>query len=122
LVVKYPFEYELEPDAIDTGMHWVTVKLKNIGAETLRFLNINLNSLDSYNLSVIGTDKYVSDLKPREEEVVPFQVSANRSTSVYISLMGRKEGKYYNWESPTFTIDVGIPKAELENLYTRAVA
>lgn len=33
--VKYPIEYEIAPNSVETGTHWVTVQLKNVGDETL---------------------------------------------------------------------------------------
>jgi len=35
---KYPFEYELSPEISNAGKHWLAVKLKNIGCETLEDL------------------------------------------------------------------------------------
>jgi hypothetical protein len=113
MTTKYPIKYEIEPDTIDTGTHWVTLKLKNIGDKTLRYLKIYLNSMDSNNLSIIKNGEYVSELKPDEGEVLLFQVSAKRSTRICVSLSGRKDDLYYNWESPTFLIHVGKPKAEI---------
>ena len=45
---KYPIEYELDPTEIDKGTSWVTLNLINIGNETLRGLDIQLHSLDTY--------------------------------------------------------------------------
>ena len=42
---KYPFDYELSPSEIDVGTNWVTLKLKNIGIETLRGLDIRPTGL-----------------------------------------------------------------------------
>ena len=35
MAIKYPLEYEITPTSIDTGRHWVTLRLKNIGAQDL---------------------------------------------------------------------------------------
>jgi hypothetical protein len=53
--IKFPIEYELSPSEIDVGPNWVTLKLKNIGSETLRGLDVQLHSLDTYKLTVYGT-------------------------------------------------------------------
>jgi hypothetical protein len=45
---KYLIEYELSPSEIYVGPNWVTLKLKNIGGETLQHLDIQLHSLDTY--------------------------------------------------------------------------
>ena len=29
--VKHPIEYELTPDAVERGSHWLTVRIKNTG-------------------------------------------------------------------------------------------
>ena len=42
---KYPIEYELNPTKVDRGTHWLTLKLKNIGSETLKELDVQLHSL-----------------------------------------------------------------------------
>jgi hypothetical protein len=52
---KYPFEYDLSPTEIEKGTNWVTLKMKNIGSETLKDLDVQLHSLDTYNLSIYGT-------------------------------------------------------------------
>ena len=45
MAIKYPLEYELTPSSIDTGRHWVTLRLKNAGIQDLTGLDINLDSL-----------------------------------------------------------------------------
>jgi hypothetical protein len=63
MAIKYPLEYELTPKSIDAGRHWVTLSLQNIGTQDLTGLDVNLNSLDAYGISVLGTGSYVSLLK-----------------------------------------------------------
>ena len=29
--VKYPIEYELEPDTLEIGIEWIKLRLKNVG-------------------------------------------------------------------------------------------
>ena len=45
---KYPIEYELNPTKIDLGTHWLTLKLKNIGSETLKELDVELHYSPRY--------------------------------------------------------------------------
>jgi hypothetical protein len=52
---KYPIEYELYPTEMDVGTSWVTLKLKNIGREILRYIDVQLHSRDTHNLTVYGT-------------------------------------------------------------------
>ncbi|MFW6117358.1 MAG: hypothetical protein ACOC6G_02085 [Thermoproteota archaeon] len=115
--LRYPLESELTPKEIDTGDHWVTVSLRNVGKDPLRDLEVNLNTLDSLYLSIYGTGKYISDLQPKEEEVIPFKVSANSTTDVYVSVRGRKNGELIHRESPTITVKVGREAAELRSLF-----
>ena len=117
LGMKYPIKYEMSPEKVDVGTHWVTLKLENIGSETLKNLEINLNSLDTYCLSVFGTGKYLSDLKPKEEEVVPFQISATSTGEVYAFISGRKNGEAVYWASPDMRLAVGREAAELRTLF-----
>ena len=77
LRLKYPIEYELNPTEIEKGTNWVTLKLKNIGNETLRLVDIQLHSLYTYNLTVYGVGlfgggHYLSELKAGEENELVF--------------------------------------------------
>jgi hypothetical protein len=45
--IKHPIEYELSPTEIGKGKQWLTLKLKNIGRQTLKRLDVELHSLDT---------------------------------------------------------------------------
>ncbi len=47
---KYPIEYELNPTSVDKGNSWLTLKLKNTSRDTLKGVDIQLHSLDTYYL------------------------------------------------------------------------
>ncbi len=118
---KYPIDYELTPSEIDIGTNWVTLKLKNIGSETLKDLDIQLHSLDTYNLTVYGTGlfgagHYLPDLGPNEEKEVVFRVNAIGSANVYVTIKARKDGKYFRWESGWTNIKLSEEKAEIGRL------
>jgi hypothetical protein len=119
---KYPMEYELNPTEIEKGTSWVTLKLKNIGSETLENLDIQLHSLDTYNLSVYGTwwgfgaGQYLSEMGPNEEKEVVFRVNAIGSADAYATIKGRKDGKYFWWESGWTHISASEEKAEIGSL------
>ena len=117
MAVKYPLEYEITRDSIDTGQHWITLRIKNIGAQELTGLDVNLNSLDVYSIGVLGTGTYVSCLSPDEERQLPFQVSANRTGSVYVTVDGWRESARFHWESPSIPMTVGAEVAELVSLF-----
>ena len=121
---KYPFDYELTPTEIDLGTNWVTLKLKNIGRETLRGLDIQLHSLDTYNLTAYGNwasgaGQYFPSLKPGEEKEMEFRVNALGSANVYITIKGSRDGeysKYLTWESGWTYLRVSEEKAEIGRL------
>jgi hypothetical protein len=102
--------------AIDKGIHWLTLKLKNIGTETLKGLDVQLHSLDTYYLTVYGIGHYLTDLAPDEEREVIFRVNAFGSADVYASIEASKDGHFFWWESSTLVIRVIEEKAEIERL------
>ncbi len=40
---KYPIEYDLSPDTLENGAHWLTLRLQNKGDENLQNLNIKMH-------------------------------------------------------------------------------
>ncbi|MCP8311111.1 MAG: hypothetical protein L6N94_06405 [Candidatus Methylarchaceae archaeon HK01M] len=118
---KYPIAYELNPSEIDVGTNWVTLKLKNIGSETLRYLDVQLHSLDTDNLTVYGTGlfgagHYLPDLKMYEEKEMVFRVNAVGSANVYVTIKGRAGSRYFTWESGWTNLKVSEEKAEIGRL------
>ena len=122
---KYPIEYELTPTEIEKGTNWVTLKLKNIASETLKDLDVQLHSLDTYNLSVYGTwwvgaGHYLPDLGPNKEKEVVFRVNAVGSANVYATIKARKGGRHFWWESGWTNIKLSEEKAEIGRLLVLA--
>jgi hypothetical protein len=117
MAIRYPIEYELTPDRIDAGRSWLSLRLKNIGDNALTGLDVRLNSLDVYSISISGAGSYVSVLNPGEEVILPFQVMANSTGSLYISLDGWKDGNVFHWETPAISITVGREMAELVSFF-----
>jgi hypothetical protein len=118
---KYPIEYELTPKEIEKGTNWVTLKLKNMGSETLKDLDVQLHSLDTYNLSVYETwwseaGQYVSELGLNEEKELVFRVNAIGSADAYATIKGRKAGKYWWWESGWTRLSLSEERAEIGRL------
>jgi hypothetical protein len=115
--IKFPIEYELSPTEIGKGKQWLTLKLKNIGRQTLKRLDVELHSLDtSYLFPLIfpyAFGEYVGELKPNEEKEVQFQVNAYASAEVYATIKAYKEGDYFSWESGFTHISVTEEKAEI---------
>ena len=118
---KYPIEYELTPKEIERGTNWVTLKLKNMGSEILQDLDVQLHSLDTYNLSVYGTwwsgaGEYISELGPNKEKELVFRVNAMGSADAYATIKGRKAGKRWWWESGWTRLSLSEEKAEIGRL------
>jgi hypothetical protein len=120
LRVKYPIEYELNPMEMDKGKQWLTLKLKYIGNKTLKRLDVELHSLDTFYLFPLffpfGVGHYIEELKPYEEREVVFQVNAQGSAEVYATIRARKDGDYFWWESGWTHITVIEEKAEIGRL------
>jgi hypothetical protein len=117
---KYPIEYELNPTEIDKGVQWLILRLKNTGRETLKRLDVELHSLDTFPLTPLflpyGTGHYIGELKRDEETEEIFRVNATGSAEVYVTIIARKDGENFWWESGFTHISVTEEKAELERL------
>jgi hypothetical protein len=117
---KHPIEYELEPTEIDKGVQWLTLRLKNKGKVTLKRLDVELHSLDTFPLTPLflpyGTGHYIGELKPEEEIEEGFRVNATASADVYVTIIARKNGENFWWESGFTHISVSEAKAELGRL------
>jgi hypothetical protein len=119
---KYPIEYELNPTSIDKGTSWLTLKLKNTSTDTLRGVDIQLHSLDTYYLMVYGAGygfgfgQYLKELRPNEEVELFFRINAFGSADVYATIKAREEKNFFWWESGWTHIYVSEEKAELERL------
>ena len=117
MATRFPLEYEIKPKSVPAGMRWLTLRLKNIGTEPLTGLDVRLNSLDAYSISVYGTGSYIAVLSPGEERLIPFQVAANRTTSVYATVDGWQDSDTFHWETPGMLVTVGEEAAELVSLF-----
>ncbi len=119
LEVKYPLEYEVEPERLEEGNHWLTVKLRNVGSEDLSLVKVQLNSLDSSSFIVDGLPKSFMELKRDETEEVPFEVTAFKTGDISVSLVARKglSGPPYYWESSPMSVVVGKERAELKSMF-----
>jgi hypothetical protein len=120
LRLKYPIEYELNPTEMDKGKQWLALTLKNTGSKTLKRLDVELHSLDTFYLFPFifpsGIGHYIGELKPDEEREVVFQVNANGSADVYATIRARKNGDYFGWESGWTHISISEEKAEIGRL------
>ena len=115
--VRYPIEYEVNPRLVEPGWRWLTCTLKNVGSRSLIALEIKINSVDDYGLRVLATGGFGPELHPEEQHVYPFQVAANQTAGVYVSIDGRSDGSPFHWESPSVLVSVGQEAAELVSLF-----
>ena len=118
---KFPIEYELNPLEVDVGTSWVTLKLKNIGSDDLRYLDIQLHSLDTYNLTVYGSGlfgagQYLPELGSNEETEMVFRINAVGSANVYATIKADRDGINFTWESGWTRIKLTDEKAEIGRL------
>jgi len=118
---KFPIEYELNPTEIEKGSNWVTLKLMNIGKETLADLDVQLHSLDTYNLTVYGSwwegaGHHIAKLGPDWTKEVVFRVNAIGSADVYATIKGSKDGKYFWWESSWTNLHISDEPAKITHL------
>jgi len=117
---KDPIEYELNPTDMDKGKQWLTLKLKNIGNKTLKRLDVELHSLDTFYLFPLffpfGIGHYIGELKPDEEREVVFQINAQGSADIYATISAHKDGDRFWWESGWTHISVSEEKAEIGHL------
>jgi hypothetical protein len=97
---KYPFEYELSPENLEKGTRWLTLKLKNIGNDSMHNLEINMHSTDSLQISLRKSSDHIFRLTPDEDRLLSFQVDAHGTTSLYFSIRYFKEGGSFHWDSP----------------------
>jgi hypothetical protein len=117
LKFRYPIEYELEPTNVEKGIHWLTLKIKNIGVETLRRLDVRLHSTDTFCLTVYGEGHFIAELKPDVQQEVVTRVSVSGSADVYATIGARKDGEGFWWDSGYMDITVIEEKAKIERFF-----
>jgi hypothetical protein len=115
--IRQPIEYELNPDTVEPGTRWVTLRLTNRGSVDLRHLAVQLNALDTYSVDVHGTGHYLDVLRVDEEKQIPFQVDVKARGRVYVTLDGHRDGEKLHWESPGLQIRVQGEIAELVSFF-----
>ena len=112
---KYPIEYELSPESLEKGTHWLTLRLKNVGDDSLHNLDIKMHSTDSLQISFRSPSDYIYRLLP-DEEKLSFQVDAHGTTALYFSIRYFKKGGSFHWDSPWIREQVLGDVAELEGI------
>ena len=102
---------------MDNGIHWVSLRLKNIGNKELENLDVKLHTLDSYSINILGTGQHVSKLSPGEETVVSFQIEAAVTGEGYASVSASTSEGPLSMDSPWVTIKVVGNVAELVSVF-----
>ncbi len=113
---NYPIEYELSPETLEKGTQWLTLRVKNEGEDDLHNLDIKMHPRDSFHISFINPSDYVYLLKPDEERYSSFQVNADGTTKIYVTINGRKNGSHLHWNSSWIREEVLGAPAELESI------
>jgi hypothetical protein len=118
-IIRYkpPIEYELSPQTLEKGSHWLTLRIKNEGDDDLQYLDIKMHSINSRHISFRDPNDYIYLLEPEEEKYLNFQVDANGTTHLYISIHGRKNGDHFHWDSPLIREEVLGDPAEIERIF-----
>ncbi|HDQ71516.1 MAG TPA: hypothetical protein ENN19_05395 [Chloroflexi bacterium] len=94
----------------------MTVSLQNVGEDELKGLDVNVYSLDTYAIMVMGTGALIPILKQGQEETRNFQVSAEMTGEIYVAFDGFRDGARFHWETPAISIQVDGQPAELVRL------
>lgn len=117
MATRHPLQFEVSPQQVERGVGWLTLSVKNVGAEALTGLSVGLHSMDEYSIAVAGEGDYVAALPPGESEEIPYRVSADLTGRVYVSVEGWEEEERFAWESPGILIKVGDPPADLVSVF-----
>ena len=115
--VKHPLEYELRPDTLQKGTHWLTLWLKNVGESPLHNLNVKIHSTDSHQISFRKWSDFIMRIEYGEERYLPFEADIHGPAALYITIQYYKEGGSFHWESPWIRQKVVGNVAELEDIF-----
>jgi hypothetical protein len=116
MMKRYPISFLIEPRSLEKGRHWITVTIQNIGVTTLKKLDLSLASRDTSNINILVDRRYLPELGPQEEEILPFQIETNATSKIYLVVTGRENDETFHWESPFMKIRVAGEVAEIERL------
>jgi hypothetical protein len=118
MTVKHPIEFNFSPQMVEqSGTYWVTLTLKNIGSKILSALDVRLNSLDSYAITIHGRGRYIPTLSPNAEQVMFFQIEANNTARLYVTISGKENDTHFRWESLGMIFKVGVEVAQLRSVF-----
>ena len=113
-------EYDLSPRSVQPGTRWVTLTIMNHGEEDLSNLDVRLNSVDTYSLTVQSSGSFVASLRGGESAALHFQIQANSTARLYATVDGEDPHGPFHHESPGMLIVVGKEIAELLHMFVMA--
>lgn len=76
-----------------------------------------MHSLDSVHITFINPNHYIYHLEPDEEKYFEVEVEANKTSHLYISIHGRKNGDHFYWDSGLIREQVLGDPAEIERVF-----
>lgn len=115
--LKHPFDFELTPDIVEPGTYWLVLAFTNLSSDTFNGLDVRLNSLNTYSISVVQPSNYIASIGPGEKKSVYVQITARGTGDLYVTADGRKNNEYFSWESGAIRLTVSSESAELKSLF-----
>ena len=76
-----------------------------------------MHSLDSVHISFRSPNHYIYDLEPNQEKYFEVEVEANKTSHLYISIHGSKNGDHFHWDSGLMREQVLGDPAEIERVF-----
>lgn len=115
--LKRPFEYDIKPNKLNRGDNWITVDLKNMSADVLSHLDIQLHSLDSLFINVYNKSSYITEIQPKDIRSIPSHLQVNGNARLYVTITGYRDGVYFFWETPVKKMQIRSDIAEIQELF-----
>lgn len=97
----------------------MTLRLKNLGSEEMRELDVRLHSFDTLSITLYEQKGYLPNLPPNEQGFAYFKVNVFASGDLYASVRCRKgeKNERFEWETPWISARVVDQAAEIESIF-----
>jgi hypothetical protein len=76
-----------------------------------------MHSTDSLHISFRNHNDYIFLLRPEEERYLDFQVEANGTSHLYVSIHGHRNGDNFHWDLSLLMEEVLGDPAEIESIF-----
>lgn len=73
--------------------------------------------MNPFFLSILGSGTFVSKLNENETRTLPFQINAEATERIYVTVSGERNGVYLYWDSPPILISVGDEVPRLKRVF-----